>query len=99
MARVIWSPQALVDLEAIGDYLAYESPAYAQTFIDGIFSVVDRLEIFPNSGRMVPEIGDNSIREVIYKGYRIIHIIAGVEESENVKGVGRVAFHSPVWRK
>ena len=44
MARVVWSPQALADLAAIGDYLAREAPAYAQAFVDGAFDTVARLE-------------------------------------------------------
>ena len=40
---------------------------------NGIIASVDRLELFPRSGRMVPEIGDEAIREVLYRGYRIMH--------------------------
>ncbi len=76
MARVIWSPQALADLRAIGDYLAREAPVYAQTFVDGAFSAVERLETFPNSGRAVLEIGDDALREVLYQGYRLFHIVS-----------------------
>lgn len=85
MARVIWSPQALADLEAIGDYLAREAPAYAQAFVDGAFAAVERLEVFPRSGRAVPEIGDEDLREVIYKGYRIFHLVGGSEEDTEVQ--------------
>ncbi|MEM6647839.1 MAG: type II toxin-antitoxin system RelE/ParE family toxin [Bacteroidota bacterium] len=63
-------------MEAVGDYFAREAPAYAQGFVDGAFAAVDRLEVFPHSGRMVPEIEDSDIREVIYKGYRIFHIVS-----------------------
>ena len=84
MARVIWSPQALADLEAVGDYLARESPAYAQALVDGAFAAVDRLVVFPRSGRVVPEIGDEALREVIYRGYRIIHLVSGVEGAEEI---------------
>lgn len=65
MARIIWSPQALSDLRAIGDYLAREAPAYAQAFVDGAFDAVERLEVFPHSGRAVPEIGDPDLREIV----------------------------------
>ena len=82
---MIWSPQALADLEAVGDYLAREAPAYAQTIVDGAFLAVERLDLFPRSGRMVPEIGDPELREVIYKGYRIIYFVGGPEGDEEVK--------------
>ena len=92
MARVIWAPQALADLEAIGDFIAREAPRYGQMLADGAFKAVDRLEIFPHSGRVVPEIGDESIREILYRGYRILHIVSGEEGSEEVKIL--TVFHS-----
>ena len=79
MARVVWSPQALADLAAIGDTLAREAPAYAQAFVDGAFDAVARLDAFPHSGRAVPEIGDPDLREVVYRGYRVFHIVEDAE--------------------
>ncbi|MEM1041021.1 MAG: type II toxin-antitoxin system RelE/ParE family toxin [Bacteroidota bacterium] len=92
MARVIWSPQALADLEAVGDYLAREAPTYAQAFVDGAFAAVERLEVFPNSGRAVPEIEDAALREIIYKGYRIFHLVSDAEGEEEVEILS--VFHS-----
>ena len=92
MARVVWSPQALADLEAIGDYLAREAPAYAQAFVDGAFAAVEMLETFPNSGRAVPEIEDAALREVIYRGYRVFHIVSGTEDAPEVDVLS--VFHS-----
>jgi toxin ParE1/3/4 len=53
--------------------------------MDGAFSVVDRLESYPASGRMVPEIEDAALREVIYKGYRIFHLVTGASGEESVE--------------
>ena len=85
MAQVIWSPQALKDLQAIGDYLAREAPAYAQAFVDGAFAAVEMLEAFPNAGRAVPEIEDAALREIIYRGYRVFHIVSSSEEEQEVE--------------
>lgn len=84
MARVTWSPQALADLQAIGDHLAGDSPAYAQAFVDGAFDAVKRLELFPRSGRAVPEIGDPAVREILHNGYRIFHLVGGDEDAPTV---------------
>ena len=92
MARVIWSPQALADLEAIGDYLAREAPAYAQSFVDGAFAAAEMLEAFPNSGRAVPEIEDAALREILYRGYRVFHIVSGTGDSVEVEVLS--VFHS-----
>ena len=85
MARVIWSPQALADLRKTRNYFIHEAPAYAYSLVDSLFNAVERLETFPNSGRMIPEIGDPSLREVIYKGYRILHIVHGSEDEISVE--------------
>lgn len=37
------------------------------------FESVDRLEMFPLSGRVVPEINKQEIREVIFGNYRIVY--------------------------
>jgi toxin ParE1/3/4 len=85
LARVIWSPQALADLEVIGDYFAREAPAYAQSFVDGAFETVEQLSTFPRMGRSLPEINDPELRELIYRGYRLIHIVTGQTGDEEVR--------------
>jgi plasmid stabilization system protein ParE len=39
-----------------------------------LLGATDQLESFPASGRMVSEIEDESLREVIYRNDRIIYI-------------------------
>lgn len=80
MARVIWAPQAYADLEAIREFAAREAPRYGQMLAEGNVGSVDRLVLFPRSGRMVPEIRDEAIREVLYRGFRIIYIVSGEED-------------------
>ena len=41
-------------------------------FVDNVFEAVKRLEIFPRSGRIVPEIGQEDIREILFGSYRIV---------------------------
>jgi addiction module RelE/StbE family toxin len=71
--RLIWSPQAVEDVEAIRSYVARDSEHYASLLIERIVAAVDRLEAFPLSGRVVPEIGDESLREIVYRNYRIVY--------------------------
>jgi len=73
MAPVRWTPQAADDLEAIAAFIARDSPHFAGLFVADILQVVDRLADFPESGRIVPEIGEKSIREIILGSYRIIY--------------------------
>ena len=47
-------------------YIARDKPAAARAWLEGIFDAVDRLEAFPQSGRMVPEIAAPEYREIVY---------------------------------
>lgn len=73
MTRIVWAPQAVEDVEAIRAYVARDSPHYAQLVIDRIVAAVALLEGSPRSGRVVPEVGDESLREVIHGNYRIVY--------------------------
>jgi plasmid stabilization system protein ParE len=72
MAEIRWSQQAADDLEAIAEFIAADSPHYAELFVIDVLRAVERLADFPRSGRMVPESGKPSIREIILGNYRIV---------------------------
>jgi toxin ParE1/3/4 len=71
--RVVWSRRALQDLEAIAEYIAEDSPAYAAVVVKNIVQQTRLLSQFPRSGRKVPEFDDESIRELLAYSYRIIY--------------------------
>ena len=77
--RVVWSPRALADVEAIAAYIAADSPAYARTVVRRIVSLTRSLSRFPRSGRKVPEFDDEQLRELIAYSYRIIYQIQATE--------------------
>jgi toxin ParE1/3/4 len=81
MARISWTSQALNDLQAIGDFIARDAPTFAQVFVDKVFDTVERLENFPRSGRIVPEINQENIREIILGSYRIVYLLTDVQVS------------------
>jgi len=77
MGKVVWSPVARADLDAIADYIAKDSPARAAVFVDRLIEAAERLAEFPRSGRLIPEIGDPDSREILLGPYRIMHHIEG----------------------
>jgi len=79
MSRIFWTQAALDDLEGIRDYIARDSVHYAKKFVDDAFDAVGRLEMFPESGRMVPERYSPEFREVIFGSYRIIYKIVNCD--------------------
>lgn len=42
-----------------------------------VVAAVDRLILFPESGRIVPELADPQIREVVQGSYRIVYRLLG----------------------
>ncbi|MBR8835222.1 MAG: type II toxin-antitoxin system RelE/ParE family toxin [Stigonema ocellatum SAG 48.90 = DSM 106950] len=42
MARINWTSQALDDLQAIGDFIARDTPVFSQVFVDKVFETVER---------------------------------------------------------
>ena len=87
MAEIIWSPQSIHDLESIKSFVASDSPHYAGLVVQRLVAAVDRLMMFPNSGRIVPEFGDSAMREILWRNYRLVYRLVG----ENVDVV--TVFH------
>ena len=72
--KVVWSPLAIERAYEAAAHIAGDKPEAALRWLDGLFDVTDRLELFPESGRVVPEIGQEHFREVVYgKAYRVIY--------------------------
>lgn len=75
MAEIRWTPQAIEDIENIAKYIAKDSPKYASIQVEEFIDAALVLEDFPYSGRIVPEIGNKNIRELIVGFYRLIYRI------------------------
>jgi addiction module RelE/StbE family toxin len=76
--RITWSEPALADLDAIHDYIARDSPHYAERFVQRLIAAADPLVDFPELGRVVPE-GDGRHREIVVPPYRILYRVADDE--------------------
>lgn len=73
--RIVWSPLALERVEDIARYIAEDNPDAAVRWVEDLFATVERLADFPESGRMVPEVGSPRIRELIFGTYRVIYSV------------------------
>ncbi len=73
---VTWSHEALSDIEEIGEFLERSSPRYASAVVSSLLDIARKLRHFPFSSRVVPEVGEQTIREKFAHGYRIIYRIA-----------------------
>jgi toxin ParE1/3/4 len=71
--RVEWSDIACEDLDDLVDYISRDSAFYAQLFGEKVVLATRRLQDFPESGRRIPEADDDSLREIIVQGYRVMY--------------------------
>ncbi|WP_144822406.1 type II toxin-antitoxin system RelE/ParE family toxin [Marinobacter piscensis] len=73
MAEVIWTEPALEELNAIAEYIALDNPVAARRLVEEVFDKTDRLQDFPQSGRVPPELPDSVYREVVFPPCRIFY--------------------------
>ena len=73
MGQIRWTEKSSKNLEAIYNYIANDSKVYAVRFIKSLIKSIAILKNQPNIGRIVPEINDITIREILFKDYRIVY--------------------------
>jgi toxin ParE1/3/4 len=73
MAEVIWTEPALANIDDIAEYIALHNIKAAKELVQRIFSKVDRLEEFPESGKVPIEIENLNFREVVVPPCRIFY--------------------------
>ena len=71
--KIIWTREALENLSAIENFVAQDSPARAEQFVNYLIERTELLSQNPKMGRVVPEIANPSVREIIVKKYRIVY--------------------------
>lgn len=73
--KIKWSPQAASNFEDICAHIGKDSEYYASLFATKVNVLIKAIPPFPKAGRIVPEYGDENIREKIYENYRIVYRI------------------------
>lgn len=73
--RLVWTKEALLQLQKIEDYIAKDNPKNAIEFIDKLISISETIVDYPKKGRVVPELSIEYIRELLHKIYRIVFLI------------------------
>jgi toxin ParE1/3/4 len=73
MAKLIWSPAALSDLDSACDYIARDSKKYAYLFAERIIRLAETIARSPLLGTVVAEYGRPDVRERLFQNYRVIY--------------------------
>jgi toxin ParE1/3/4 len=71
--KVVWSQRAIDDLLEIGRYIARDDAKAARRWVEKLRQSARDAALEPHSGRRVPEINREEIREVILRSYRIVY--------------------------
>lgn len=98
---VSWSDAAKADLRRIHRFIAADSASYANKVTAEIREKTGLLAELPRIGRVVPELGDESVRELSAYNYRILYeiksndvIVLGIAhkrqnlQAEDISGMG-----------
>ena len=82
MAReLIWSDEALDDIDGIARFIARDSLHHAKRVVAALFELSDAIVEQPMSGRVVPENGREEMRERFLYSYRMIYEIGSEQIS------------------
>ncbi len=71
MADLIWTEPALLDLDEVAEYMALDAPTAASNYVLKVFDRVERLIIYPNSGKRPKELPHTPSREMVIPPCRI----------------------------
>jgi plasmid stabilization system protein ParE len=74
--KIVWSPEAAEDLEAISEFIARDSSFYARAVVAEILKTTRSIPDYPYLGRIVPEYSVVKIRERFVYNYRIVYRVA-----------------------
>jgi len=72
-AALIWSSEALDDIDTIGEFIQRNSPSHAQRVVEALLDLGQAIAANPLAGRIVPELDDSKVRERFLYSYRVIY--------------------------
>ena len=74
--KIRWTEKASSDALGIFDYIARQSPSYADSVYERLLARPLQLTAHPLSGSIVPELGREDIRELFVYSFRLIYRVA-----------------------
>jgi len=74
--QVAWTHEGRRTLEEVVSYLFGESPSAARQVLSEALEAAGSLATLSERGRVVPELGDPSIREIFIHRYRLMYRVS-----------------------
>ena len=76
---VVWTPSARDCLNEALQYIAADSPSAAAKVLDVVLGAAESLSFLSDRGRMVPEVGSRSVREIFVYRFRVMYQVSSHE--------------------
>ena len=73
--RLRWTEHAVTQLGSIAEYISLASPVYAEQVVERVVRRLGQAQSYPESGRVVPELAQPAVRELIEPPYRLIYLV------------------------
>lgn len=94
---VTWSKSAQSALDEVITYINQDSRANARLVLVAALDAADSLETFAERGRIVPELGDSQIRELLVFKYRLLYRVS--DDNVTIVAFLRGVRDFAMWRK
>src|SRR5438034_9739869 len=93
--KLIWSPASRDDLLDIVTFISRDSHQRAETFGYRLIAETDKLQNFPEIGRVIPEHRVTEVREIVVRAYRIIYRVDHVRKLVEIVRIWHAARGTP----
>jgi len=77
--KLRWTQRARQDLLDIGRYIARDKPVAARRWVARLRKAALQARDLPLSGRKVPELQRDDVREILVRSYRIVYKVLEAE--------------------
>jgi toxin ParE1/3/4 len=71
--KVLWTENAIQDLLGIKAFIAQDSIDRAEEWIPGLYAAGENLSRLSSRGRIVPELSQEKLRELLIENYRLVY--------------------------
>lgn len=71
--KVLWTENAVQDLQTIQDFISQDSPQRAAEWVLKLYDAGESLAKLSHRGRIAPEFNQENIRELIVENYRLVY--------------------------
>jgi toxin ParE1/3/4 len=75
--KLYWTRRAQTDLVALGRFVAKDNPDAARRLLETLLLRAGAAASMPRSGRRVPELGRDDVREIVVGNYRMAYRLRG----------------------